>query len=662
MICFAGIIRHDGEPIPEIWMRSLAGYSGALSHIGYRACNASETFVEFELGPGEAEYKTGVSAPLGLADEELALATISSPKPIHPILLFDGRLDNREKLAAQLQVSAGSDLNDADLVALAYERWRGDCVQRLAGEFAFAIWDPGARRLFLARDAPGMRVLFYSESASLFAFATDLRALLALPFVPRNLREETISDFLCGDGSDTGGVSFYQAVQVLPAGHTLMVDRRSRTQARYWNPSPPRVSAPGSNRDYARDLRERISAAVECRLRGGKNIAVHLSGGLDSSAVACLAARSLKKDGRRLLALCSVLAKGHDGPESDERVFVNAVLTQEDNIDVVWVEPPATTDPFCAFTRWFQVLGQPFYSTVSHIEEMLGEAGRAHGVDVVLSGFGGDFFASCPGYNSVRELLRSGAAWRAASELWALHREQGTPWRQLLKQEILSPLLPARLRARRSASSQQSCAHADLMRRVENRRGRPVQPAYAVTARLSPSAVMRSILAPGHLEQPISSMARIFMREFGQGLRFPLLDRYVIELMLEMPADQLRKDGWPRSLMRRAMKGILPEVIRLRRDKGGAFDPGITSRVVASRDSITAWANATSGQNCWDYVDRARFLEALSAVERAPRARWRPEMFQIVIFGSLIARFLEWHERDWHEQDRHPHPENFACA
>ena len=131
---------------------------------------------------------------------------------------------------------------------------------------------------------------------------------------------------------------------------------------------------------------------------------------------------------------------------------------------------------------------------------------------------------------------------------------------------------------------------------------------------------MTLVVAPGHLEQVLAPMTQVFAREFSQQLRFPLLDRRIAELVIGMPPEELQRDGWPRSLMRRAMPGILPETIRLRRDKGPAFDPVIMSRIVAARPQWQAWAAATADRPWWTYVDRSRFLEALAAVTPAPRS------------------------------------------
>jgi asparagine synthase (glutamine-hydrolysing) len=435
--------------------------------------------------------------------------------------------------------------------------------------------------------------------------------------------------------------TFYEAVRILPAAQTLVLEGGRLTQKPYWSPREgPGITLAGV--DYAQELRRRLTAAVECRLRGGKRVAVHLSGGLDSSTVACLAARCLKRDGRRLLALCSLLPREHQGPESDERAYIEAVLAQEENIAPVWVRTPVGMEPFGALTRWFDVLAQPSYSNVTHIEEQLGETGRAHGVDVVLSGFGGDLFASIPGQNAIRELLRAGRWGAALSTLGALHREQGASWPRLLRREILSPLLPSGLRPGQPAGACAGSAHPDLLKHRDARPKRTSAPPLGIC---SPWEMMRFVLAPGHIERPLAAYTQVFACEFAQEIRFPLLDSRVIEWMLDMPAVQFQLGGWPRSLMRRAMAGILPESIRLRREKGGAFDPAITSRFVAARAGLVRWAEETRDRRCWRYVDRERFLKTLQAVQAAPRGEWRQEFFRIVLSGGIIARFIEWHER-----------------
>ncbi|MES2354007.1 MAG: asparagine synthase-related protein [Pseudomonadota bacterium] len=628
MISFGGVVCHDGKAVSESWMRRLIG-TGRVSRLVY---DRAAAFVEYEQG--QPFVGDPSSADRSCARNE-------------PIFLVDARIDNSPQLVEQ-GILPTRDNNDAEVVTLAYERWGESCVKHLVGDFAFARWDPVQRQLCLARDALGVRPIYFYASPTLFAFATDLPALLALPFVPRILREDTIADFLNRVDSTNPGETFYDAIHRLPAAHCLHLNGNQYRQTCYWKPDAVPPCSPMGDDAYANQLRERIVTAVECRLRDAKTAAVHLSGGIDSASIACIAARYLKRRGGRLLALCSMLSANHDGPEVDEREFVQAVLAQEDNIDVIWIEVPMEHDVFAASDTWFDTLGQPFFSTVSHIEEMLAKAGRTHGVDVVLSGFGGDFFASVPARDAVRQMVRTGRWRMAASELRAIHKEQGVSWKSLLKREVLVPLLPAPVRrvwraARSSSRESMSCVLADFAQRIDKRRGRRL-PASEKLASASTHELMRFIARPGHIEQPLANTVQVFAQRFAQSLRFPLLDLRIVQFMLSVPIEQLQKDGWQRSLMRRAMQGILPEAIRVRRDKGGAFDPAIMSRIVHCRDALTEWVTVDSNRACWKYIDRDRYLTALANVRPASRAQWRQDTFQVVILGGLMARFIDWHQ------------------
>ena len=622
MIAFAGIVMPDRAPVPDGWIELFATRPSA--RVFRPAGDSSVAFVTWPRRVDGPAIDTFTSGPDGR------------------ILLLDSRIDNRGELCAApgFDDAATTGPTDADLVLGAFAKWGDEVVARLIGEYALVLWEPVRRRLFMARDILGSRALdyYFPSSGTCFAVSTDLRVLLELPCIPRKLCEETVADYLTCDGSGPADSTFYDSVRILPAAHTLILDGGRVVRAPYWSPAEVSSSEPGDD-DYARELRRRITEAVECRLRGGKRVAVHLSGGLDSSSLACIAARSLKRRGRRLLALCCLLPHGHDGPESDERAHIDAVLAQEDNIDPVWVRMPVENEPFRALTRWFDVLAQPSYSTVTHVEERLGEVGRSHGVDVVLSGFGGDLFASAPGWNAAGELLRAGRLRPAFSVLQSMHREQGRSWAKLLFREVLAPLLP-----NRASAVPSGCAHPDLLERLHGKRNPGARAPIFRPNTAPPREMMRFILAPGHIERMVSAVTQVFADEFSQELRFPLLDVRVIELMLNLPAEQFQLCGRPRSLMRRAMAGILPESIRLRRDKGGAFDPAITSRFVAARTDLVRWAEEAPDRRCWTYVDRSRFLEAVRAVEAAPREHWRQDFFRIVVYGGIIARFIEWND------------------
>lgn len=614
MTILAGIIRHDGRMVPEEWISCFT-----------QAATPAHGHAPVVIRPtGDAVF---IAPSQGVRDRETA-----------PLLLCDARLDAPDRAGPDLKRHVGADdLAKADGGSL------DEVAQALDGDFILALWQGGTRCLRLTSSPLCTRAFFYVVQDDLFAFSSTLRPLLALPFVSRDLDDGTIGRVLCFDGSGPADATCYRAIRRLPSAHSLELDQgrlsvRSPPELIPLKPAPARVKT----EDAAETARRLLIEAVECRIGAGETIAVHLSGGLDSSAIACIAARRLRREGRRLLAVCSVLPKAHVGPETDERAFIDAVLAQEDNIDPVWVEMPPDSDPFSALPRWFACLAEPPFSTVTHVEERLGEVARAHGADVALSGFGGDFFLSAMVMPAPAAALLHGRWAAAGIELWRLGRSGDVPWTRLLREQVLRPL-KHHFRASRS-DPDPGCAAPALLDRLARQEGRRPMPTGPSMARASTHETMRFILAPGHVERILPAARQVFLEQFGQDLRFPMMDPRLVSFVLGLPEEELSRDGQGRSLMRRAMAGILPEAVRLRPSKGPAFAPALAAHCASARPALQAWAEAAAPL-CWEYVDRPRFNAALDAVEPTGRAGWRKDMFTALLTGGRIARFLDWHVR-----------------
>lgn len=585
MSFIAGIVRHDSLTIPDDWVSALVEASGcAVETVRF---GADALFV-FDADASRAHDAGAISLCDG---GSVAVVSHDAPAPPHP------------------------------------------------EDIARAHWTHATRRLVLHRSHLGTRSIFYVAQDSFFAFASTLPALLALPCVSRTLDDGAIARALCLDGTGPANDTYYAEVRRVPGGHALTLD--AGTLAFTPLPAPWDVATAREDpSDPAETLRSLLIAAVESRLGDGKTIAVHLSGGLDSSTIACIAARRLKQQGRRLIALCSVLPQDHVGPETDERRFIEAVLAQEDTIEPIWITLPQEADPLGALPRTFECLGEPHYSTVTHAEAVLGDVGRAHGVDVVLSGFGGDFFASAHGIPTAELHLRRGRIGAALAELRRQQRVHGTGWWRLLRDNVVRPLARWRFLLQRAP---ENCAAPILIRQVAAREGR--RPAASVTKiRPLPIQEMDNLLVPGHLERVLPGMRQIFAQSYGQDLRFPLLDTRLIALLRNLPETELHQNGQTRSIMRRATVGILPELVRLRPDKGPAFDPALAAHCATARPALQHWAEQAAPE-CWDYVDRARFLAALDTIRPSDRGGWQREMFSIVLTGGRFAKFIDWHVR-----------------
>jgi asparagine synthase (glutamine-hydrolysing) len=612
-----GIIRHDGISVPDEWIYN---FTDAAKGTSFRAKSVVKTYA---------------------AGAMVFIAPAECVRAIEPgsLLLCDARLNLFGSAGTGLRRGRGT-----DAVASAYNGLSNDAsAQVVDGDFILALWRDESCHLHLASSPLCTRALFYVAQEGFFAFCSALRPLLTLPIVSRELDDGTISRMLSFDGSGPPDTTFYRAVKRLPAAHRLDLERDQISVRPPPEPVPVSLlPAMVKTEDAAATARSLLVKAVQCRIGTGEIIAVHLSGGLDSAAIACIAARHLRQQGRRLLALCSVLPIGHAGPEKDERAFIEAVLAQEDNIDPVWLEMPSDSNPFSALPRWFECLGEPHYSTVTHVEERLGEVARAHGADVALSGFGGDFFLSARVMPAPAALLVSGRWAEAGAEIWRLGIHGDVPWLRLLREQVWHPLkkhyrpLPPDFEA--------GCATTALLDRVEGQESRRPRTTVPGMARATAHETMRFILEPGHLERVLPATRQVFLEQFGQDLRFPMLDPHLVAFVLGLPTSELNRDGQSRSLMRRAMSGILPEAVRLRPDKGAAFDPALAAHCALARPALREWAEACSPRS-WDYVDRERFLAALDAVEPTGRAGWRKDMFSVLLSGGQMAHFVDWHAR-----------------
>src|ERR1700687_1864686 len=243
------------------------------------------------------------------------------------VLVWDGRLDNRDELLAQL-VEPSERPDDAALVLRACKRWNENCAAQLIGDFAFVLWDSRAHALFAARDALGLKPFFYCAAPGRFYFASEVQALARLPGVSAEVNDETIGEFLLG-WTDFSRVdrTFYRQIERLPPAHWLRWSEGRLEIERYWHVDPARRVRYPRREDYAQEFERLFSLAVACRLPSTSDAAVLLSAGLDSGAV-CSVAAMLHPSGVGLRAYSLSLAGSGNrarelagGEESDERDF-----------------------------------------------------------------------------------------------------------------------------------------------------------------------------------------------------------------------------------------------------------------------------------------------------------------------------------------------------
>ena len=209
-------------------------------------------------------------------------------------LTFNGEIYNYRELRATLEQEGFRfrTASDTEVLLAAYERWDTDCLSRLDGMFAFALWDAPRRRLFCARDRFGKKPFFYARTRRLFAFASELHALACVPSLQLTLSPDALPRFMAYDYVPTPETPYVEA-RALPPAHWLLLERGETRTGCYWDLPMPDETDRRSEDELCERLRDLMDKAVERRMISDVPLGVFLSGGIDSSIVAaCMARRS----------------------------------------------------------------------------------------------------------------------------------------------------------------------------------------------------------------------------------------------------------------------------------------------------------------------------------------------------------------------------------
>jgi asparagine synthase (glutamine-hydrolysing) len=545
----------------------------------------------------------------------------------------DARIDNRDELIGQLLLTdrPQTEVTDGELLIHAYRRWGRSCARYIAGDFAFALWDAQENSMFCARDRFGVKPLFYYRSNQVFAFASEIKALLSLPEVPHQPNDRMIAEHLSGTHCDRE-ITFYRDIVRLVPAHTLEVSYRGAKQQVFWSLDPDRELKLKGDREYEEAFREKFTQAVRRRLRSHLPFGVTLSGGLDSSSIAGVAQRELKAAGRRgLVAFSGVFDLIS---ECDERKFIEKVVARA-GMESRYV-PGDGLSPLADLDQVVLHADNPVFSPNLFLHWALHRAASSEGFPILLDGFDGDTVVS-HGLQFLNELASQNRWLRLARENHAFCRKMGLPAASRFKRYALHfGLEPWAARAqsleqlarlvrplRRKPAVQnhrqptwQSILDKDFATRMDvierNRAWRRSQPISAATEREGHYRLLTQPNLPMALEI-LGSTAAAFATES----RYPFWDHRLVELCLSLPGEQKLKGGLGRSIMRRALSEVLPVEIQRRPGKTN-FVPALYNGLIAIDRQRVESLIATSDE-LDQYVDR-RALESiyqrLSSVSR----------------------------------------------
>jgi asparagine synthase (glutamine-hydrolysing) len=477
-------------------------------------------------------------------------------------LINNGEIYNARELRAELESKGhrfATDHSDTEVILRGYEEWGQGVVTHLAGMFAFALWDSTHRELFLARDRLGIKPLYYAQRGSRIIFASEIKAILQDPTIPRRENLAVLQRFLLFRVHDATDETFFEGIKRLPPAHTMTVGPEGiRAIKRYWNPEVNLdFSGTRSDDEYAAEFAALFDKVVARHLISDAPVGVPLSGGLDSSGVVCTMAHlmehgtDLHTEGR--LHTFSALFPGQTIDESEYIHEVEDRTRSEPhyaypNLDDFWSE----------MTDWIWFQEEPTIASAPYAYYCVYRVAKQH-VKVMLSGNGGDELLAgyIPYFRAYLTSARDQRHWLAgARELF-----NGLDLYRGYFGEALRSRLPRQggLLSMRPFLTDPDGGLGQVT----------YTPDRNLNARLAHDVLSYS--TPNLLRyEDKNSMA------FSIEARVPFLDHELVEFIFKLPIDQKIDGGWNRAVYRRAMRGRIPEKNRLRRSKIGFTNPEVT--------------------------------------------------------------------------------------
>jgi asparagine synthase (glutamine-hydrolysing) len=634
MCGIAGIWQLDGQTVER---GTADRFVAALAH---RGPDGQTTIIDDEGRLALGHRRLTILDPTAAADQPMRSASGRFT------ITFNGEIYNFRELRGHLE-SRGFRFRsetDTEVALAAFEQWGPDCLLRFNGMWGMAIWDRQERSLFLARDRFGVKPLYVLLGNRRLAFASELKAFLNLDGFEPLADFQTVRDRLAENFNR--GI-LLRDIDVVPPGWWLAITPTEVRRQRWWNTLDHLVSVPRDCAAQAEEFRGLLFDA--CRLRSHCPVpsATSLSGGLDSSSVLCSIAAD-KRDDRPPRAFIAAFP----GTPQDETAYALLAARHSGATPIVRSicndEMRAHVD---AYLYQFEEIGGLFGAAAwAHYREM-----RADGIVVSLEGHGGDELLGGYAMHIAQALLRSGglaAAPRRTLDLINTLSEMhnrgdpgGRPSRALLAAVTLPSFasivrrMPAGWRRRQkfvdtllhARDPVVSCGNGDRdeLKAINN---------------LGPlSGALYHSFHHGTLPRILRNFD---VHSMGHGIevRLPFLDWRVVRYAFSVPDESKVAHGYAKRLLREAMRGVLPEPVRLRRDKIGFNAP------------IAHWLAGGLGDWLWDLVNEKEFLRSdlwngemllgLARAKRSSQSSWHAhEAHRILLAASAHWWLTRWLHR-----------------
>ena len=548
MCGIAGIINTDGRPVDPALVARMTG------SIVHRGPDDEGCLVEGPVGLGSRRLSILDLSPAGhmpMSSEDGSLT-----------IAYNGEVYNFVELRAELEALGHRfrSHTDTEVILAAYAQWGAGCLPRFNGMWGFAILDRRRQALFCARDRFGVKPFHYARIPGAFVFGSEIRQLL--PFVDRRrVRADLLRTFIISGICDHTDQTFFEGIEKLGGGHSLTYDLRSHrfTVDRWY--SLPRIDLAGARIDEVTDeFERRFTSAVELRLRSDVRVGTCLSGGLDSSVIAAIAARlHAGRGGKEPFRAVTAISTMR---ETDESAYAKAVV---DRCGLEWITTRPDHDEFLRhLDHAIEVQEEPFPTPSMIMQYFVMKAVKEAGITVLLDGQGGDeTLLGYPIYRGMylRWLLRNRGVLPALAGFARFRRSGVVSVTELLRYMVGSESASSRFRAYRW---KHRYLRGDFpMPEIFRSRAEATSDFFE----LHRLEISRTILPSLLRYEDRNSMA------WSVESRLPFLDFRLVELSCSIPAQQKLHGGWSKYVLRRFAERVVPHEVAWRKSKFGFEAP-----------------------------------------------------------------------------------------
>lgn len=582
------------ESMPPALVKAM---TDTLSHRGpddegFLAVDVDKASVSSLIGPdskvhGKAIESFQLNANLYLGHRRLSIID-PSPAGHQPMsdndnscwIVFNGEIYNYIELREELKSTYSFRTNtDTEVVLAAYKVWGKSCVDRFNGMWAFVIYDQKNRLLFGSRDRFGVKPLYYTFADNKFSFASEIKGLLALPFVERRLNSNAVFDYLTMSLEEQEIEGFFKGIYELKPANSFKLNM-DNGKFEKWQYFGLEYSDQWERYDtnqaesHISKVRELLFNAVRLRLRSDVPVGSCLSGGVDSSSVVCIINELLKDEKfAQIGEHQKVFTACYRQPEIDESRWAKLVA---EKTNATWHQCyPNAEELLIDLEDLVRTQDIPFGSTSIYSQFRVMKLAADNGMKVILDGQGGDelFTGYTPFYRAFfAEMLKSADFNRLWNE-WKYMVNAPIGQKEvsfsLLKLAMLK-ILPVSLKRalKKMYRKENSYISQEFWSQEQPRLDRMDQRGYT-----SLNSMLHSLMTGVNLKVLLKYEDRNSMR-FSIESRTPFADDLpLIEALFKMPSSYKINNGWSKFLLRESMMGILPDEIRTRRDKVGFATP-----------------------------------------------------------------------------------------